>query len=78
MVCYGRVTTHALKRLGVYIGVVVLVAGAMRFVAYAAAVSIAAMFRLSGVDSRKIADHVQNTTGALGLIVAFALLAARH
>ena len=67
-----------LKRPAAYLGGVILVAAAMRYLAYAAAISYAAIFRLEGVDYRKIADHAQNLSGALGLIVVFSLLASGH
>jgi hypothetical protein len=71
------VSLQGLKRPGAYFAGAVLVATLMRFVAYAAATSYAAIFRVN-VDARKIADHAQNTTGALAIVVVLILLSTHH
>jgi hypothetical protein len=61
-------------RLISYLTVVGVAAASFGFIGYAAALSVGAWFQRE-IDARAIAEHVFYTTGALGLIVAFGLLA---
>jgi hypothetical protein len=62
------------RKLLEYLGVVLLIASVCGILAYAAAVSYSAAFKLERLDPRAIAEHAFFTTGSLGIIGALLLL----
>ena len=65
----------AFRRLGENLLWAIAIATVLGFVAYAAAVSIKAALNLEDVDPVKIGTEAFFTTGAMGVIGAFALSA---